>query len=446
MKIGYLTFGRDDFSYGLSLSMRKIDKRHETYRVTPKTARYVDVLFFSCFWWEHIYVMADFLRQAGIDKSQDLKDRPFIIVGGFNSFNPLPLSKYADAVIVGDGEETLYKLVEDLDADLPGVFREGDTDVEYQIVDPLIGYCHETNQIGRVEIARGCRYKCSFCAVTFLKPYREVPVDEVKKALTRCAVKRVALFAPEPTLHSQDSHIDDLCDIFGKTRLDTDIRLDNLGKRRDNMPRVGIEGISYKLRKSVNKPYTDEKIYTQVKKLVDAGRRGLFMYFILDLPGEDEQDWRDMISMFERISDIPGCENFLLKPQPNVFMPSPHTPMEYASIHYWRDYRTKWHKYMSKDGKRGWKIMMCEANRVFGPTSRVLSMVSTRAGYEFYDLDRYLTEKGVLRVRGGRPVVLSLPKLERYLKPFGGTEKYCGEYTKETAPWKVVRSDRWRTE
>ena len=84
MKIGYLTFGRDDFSYGLALCLSRL-KDVELYRVTPKTAKYVDVLLFSCFWWEHIYLLADFLRKAGIKKSDTV--RPQIIVGGFNTFS-----------------------------------------------------------------------------------------------------------------------------------------------------------------------------------------------------------------------------------------------------------------------------------------------------------------------------------------------------------------------
>jgi hypothetical protein len=43
MKIGYLTFGRDDFGYGLALCLSRLEG-HEVYRITPKTAKYVDVL------------------------------------------------------------------------------------------------------------------------------------------------------------------------------------------------------------------------------------------------------------------------------------------------------------------------------------------------------------------------------------------------------------------
>jgi len=55
MKVGYLTFGRDDFSYGMALCLSRL-KDVELFRVTPKTAKYVDVLLFSCFWWEHMVI------------------------------------------------------------------------------------------------------------------------------------------------------------------------------------------------------------------------------------------------------------------------------------------------------------------------------------------------------------------------------------------------------
>jgi hypothetical protein len=47
MKVGYLTFGRADFSYDGIMFVAPYDV--ELYRVTPKTAKYVDVASFSAF-------------------------------------------------------------------------------------------------------------------------------------------------------------------------------------------------------------------------------------------------------------------------------------------------------------------------------------------------------------------------------------------------------------
>jgi radical SAM superfamily enzyme YgiQ (UPF0313 family) len=445
MKVGYLTFGRDDFGFGMALCLSKI--KDDLFRVTPKTARYVDVLLFSCFWWEHIYLLADFLRRAGIKKIDH--DRPRIIVGGFNTFNPLPFLNYCDAVVCGDGENLINDvLVGDYSSD--SVLIEGKKQVTWNNVDPLVGFCHNTNDIGRIEIARGCKAKCRFCAVSALKPYREVPLEEVEKAIQSTTAKRVALFAPEPTFHSKNNELQGLCHQYGKTRLDTDVRLDRIDHRHmdGGVLRSGIEGLSERLRKSVRKPYTNDFIVEAVRGAIEQGRHGMFFYLILDLPGETDADFEEFIEMLHKIEMIPGCEDLVLVPSPSVFMPSPHTEMEYDEIHYDRDYGTKWYNLFRGHGlKNGvnkpWKFQMAERARVFGPSARVLSMVSTRSGAEFIEIEKALHKNKLISIDGkGRVSCKDLKGLEKVLLPFGGVEKYCGSYTADNAPWKILTLDR----
>lgn len=432
-RVGYLTFGRDDFGYGLALCLSELTKC-DLYRVSPKTARSVDWLVFSCFWWEHIYVLADFLRVAGISKNQ--AQRPRIIIGGFNTANPVPFLAYADYVVVGDGEGTLKAIIED--GSLPdNVLTDETKSVKYGVAD-LKPFCHETNNIARIEIARGCRAACTFCAVTHLKPYRELPSDQVKAAISKTKLRRVSLFAPEPTMHSQDEEITTICHNALKTRVDSDVRLDRLEKRNDSVPRVGIEGLSEKLRKSVKKPYTNEKIVSSVKQAIADGRRGMFMYMILDLPGERIEDWEEFRELCKKIGELPGADNFVLKPSPSVFLPTPHTPMQFNGIHWERDYHTQWEKFFGRGEDRDWEVTMAERSRVFSPHMRLLSMLSTRAGSEFIEFERIATANKAIAISGGRPATRDKRKLEKCVERFGGIEKYCGEI--KIGPWQIVET------
>lgn len=423
MKIGYLTFGRDDFGYGLAICLSRL-RDHEIYRVTPKTARYVDSLLFSCFWWEHIFLLADFMRRAGIRKGSG----PRIIVGGFNTFNPVPFRTYADAVVCGDGEEIIT-----------AVLAGSDPGSTWHTVRPLRAFCHETNDIARIELARGCKYRCRFCAVAHLKPYRETPIEEIDRALRYTRLKRVSLFAPEPTMHSADKEITELCHRLGKMRVDSDVRLDHLSKRGDSVSRVGIEGLSERLRKSVNKPYSNHRIIRSVKETIGQGRKGLFMYMILDLPGECDEDWQEFRGLLSEIGRLPGAGGFLLKPSPSVFMPSPHTPMEYEEIHWDRDYSEKWKAFFGRGEDRQWDVMMAERSRVFSPAMRVLSMLSTRAGDEFAEIEAELTRTKTIGISGGRVKCNSQAGLVRVLGRYGRVEKYTGRRDESTAPWKEVK-------
>lgn len=424
MKIGYLSFGRDDFVYGLALCLDRL-RGHELFRITPKTARYVDVILFSCFWWEHIYLLSDFMRAAGIKKS-DI-NRPRIVVGGFNTFNPLPFTPYADAVVCGDGEEIAEAVVNGIDPGL--IWRNTQT---------IRAFAHETNGITRIEIARGCRHRCRFCAVAHLKPYREVAIKEIETAVLKSKGKRVSLFAPEPTLHSQDDEITELCRRAGKTRVDSDVRLDRLAHRSDSVPRVGIEGLSARLRKSVNKPYSDRKVIEAVSQAIRDGRKGLFMYLILDLPGETDDDWAAFRELLIKIGRLKGAGGFLIKPSPSVFMPNPWTPMEYEEIHYDRDYAGKWSRFFGRGPERDWEVMVAERSRVFSPAMRVLSMIATRSGGEFAEIESTLSRRKIIRVSNGSLSCQDFDGLIKALDAFGGVDRYCGRLDVSQAPWKKL--------
>jgi len=428
VKVGYLTFGRDDFGYGLAICLDRL-KGHEIYRVTPKTTKLVDYLLFSCFWWEHIYLLAEFLRRADIKKADS--DRPKVVVGGFNAFNPIPFMAYSDFVVCGDGEEIISSVI-----------AGGDPGLVWWNVKKLTGFCHETNDIARIELARGCKFRCRFCAVSHLKPYRESSIEEIERCLKETKLKRVSLFAPEPTLYSQDKQLNLLCDRLSKVRIDSDVRLDRVGDRPYRVARVGIEGISERLRRSVGKPYKNEYIIKQIDKAIKAGRGGMFFYIILDLPGEEESDWEEFDGLLRKMGEISGASGFVLKPSPSVFMPSPHTPMEYDEIHWERDYKKKWYDFFrGGKNKRKWDIMMAERSRVFTSAMRILSMLSTRSGEEFFEIERELSQKKIIAIRSGRVACLSLNRLLNVLEGYGGADRYCGKIDPEErkVPWKAVK-------
>jgi len=436
MTVGFLTFGRDDLGYGLEIVRREIEQAgHKAYRVTPKTAKCCDALIFSLFWFEHLFMLADWMRKAGIKKT-DAK-RPRIIIGGFNTFNPVPMLAYADAVIVGDGEGVGVLAVSG-DYSHPSILTDGKHPVKWNNTKTLVPICHETNGIARIELSRGCRCRCKFCAVAHLKPYREASVEDVKACLASTKLKRVSLFAPEPTMHSKDEEMTALCRRAGKSRQDSDVRLDRLALRADSVPRVGIEGLSERLRRSVNKPYTDDAIIEAVRDGIKRGRRGMFMYMILDLPTESPEDWECFGALLRKIGELPGAEGFLLKPSPSVFMPTPHTPMAGDPINWSRDCGGMWAEFFGRGDNRRWRVLMAERSRVFSPHMRIMQMMATRAGAEFYDVEKTLNARKIIKISSGRLTVAGKKELERELEARGLIELYCG--SRDNGPWSIVNA------
>jgi radical SAM superfamily enzyme YgiQ (UPF0313 family) len=354
--------------------------------------------------------------------------------------NPVPFLGYADYVCVGDGEGVLPALFR---GELPEcVLCDAQKHVVVGVAPSLRPFAHETNGVARIEVARGCKFACTFCAVTFWKPYRELPLEGVVKALRMTKCRRVALFAPEPTIHSQDAAITRIAHNMGKIRVDSDVRIDRVTYRDDSVPRVGVEGLSERLRRMVKKPFSDEQIVESVKRAIAEGRRGMFWYMILDLPGETEEDWEAFRGLLRKVSEIPGADRFVLKPSPNMFLPTPHTPMQYEPIHWDRDYRAKWEGLFGRGDDRDWGVIMAERTRVFSPGMRILSMLSMRAGDEFAEVEEHMTRDRAITVRAGRPVVLNLDRMLKVLARYGGPDRWCGRITPGTAPWERVLRPR----
>jgi radical SAM superfamily enzyme YgiQ (UPF0313 family) len=407
-----------------------------TYRVTPKTAALVDVLCFSAFWWEHIYLLADFLRRAGMLKGQK---RPRVIVGGFETANPVPFACYADAVVVGDGEDIFQRVVQGHGHE--SVYTGTEPTVMWHDAE-MRPFGMDTGGVARIEIARGCRHRCTFCAVAWRKHYRELPLAEIDLALRPLARRRVSLFAPSPLEHSAFAEIDSLCQRRLILRQDSDCRLDMIerlptDRHKRSVPRAGLEGLSYRLRKLVGKNWSDDMVVENIKVLIQQGCGGLFLYVILDLPGEQSDDFDFFRTLAEKIGALPGAKGFVLKPSPSVFLPSPHTPLEMAPIHWERPYEAMWRNLFGRGGERRWAVTMAERTRIFGPAKRVLMMLATRAGSEFSAIEAELTGQKAIRVANGSVHVCDEGRLLDVLERHGGVERYCG--VPQSAPWQVVQ-------
>ncbi|RLG42943.1 MAG: hypothetical protein DRO01_00545, partial [Thermoproteota archaeon] len=91
-----------------------------------------DVIMASLHFEGQVHTLLSMLREAGIPLRREGRDMP-VVVGGPVTANPLPLEGFADAVAVGDGEETVREIlrilleggrVEDLGS-VEGVYAPG---------------------------------------------------------------------------------------------------------------------------------------------------------------------------------------------------------------------------------------------------------------------------------------------------------------------------------
>jgi hypothetical protein len=426
----------------------------ELISVSPYTVHDCDVVLFSLYWWQHFYDYVKFLLQAGITPGTDR--RPLCIVGGFSSYSIQALGDAYHWGCIGDGEAFVPAALQlaaqgrdDRIGELPGAYWPGKReptrwqDVPFdahQMVEP-------GQQVTRIEIARGCRYSCRFCALSYLKSYREGQPETVTDYIDQAQTKSVALFAPDRTSHSHfeaiQAHLaaSNLHDLASDTRLDT---LMEQGGASTHI-RFGLEGCSERLRRAVGKAYSAAMFLDSIAAILDQApnrKRGVRFYLILDLPGETEDDYAAFAALIQAVTAIPKVQGLTLMPIPNVFLPSPLTPLQYGGINVMTDFRTRFRQLVYPPTKDGmpyiWPFQMAYNARIFGPLERLKSMIVTRC-----DEERTLP---VLRNIVGNPGLKkllrrgSLPGAEvllRFAEREGLSESYlCGEQAPDTVfPW-----------
>jgi hypothetical protein len=431
VRIGLSQLGHEPTnSYGANLSMRRLAPEF----VGCASASSVDVLCLSLFWWLHVWELPAWLRRAGILQRDGKRVGPRIYVGGFQTFNPMPLLPYVDGVWVGDGDDLTS--LEELEG---GAYR-GTGLVQYRSVPVLPSWSQTVRTGTRIEIARGCKRRCAFCAVSHLKPYREVPFEQVAERV-RESHGPVMLFAPSTSHYSARRELEDLCSMIGVVRADTDVTFDELGVReRGWAQRFGLDGLSERLRASVRKPLRNDALVERIGQMLEGkDRLAIYFYLIVDLPGEGLHDWLEYRETIGRICDLAGSATLHINPLAHAFMPMPHTALEGAGINLEAPIMEWLRRAYRGFEKRTPIVARLHRVQAFHPVSRLLSMIAVRAGLEFADIERAATAAGLLSYDGRQlRYSYSLSAWERVLAPFGGFDRYCAPRAMDDRPWKCV--------
>ena len=303
--------------------------------------------------------VARLLTSLGLaSRRSDRRDRdPLVVIGGpLTGINPRPLAPLADLVVVGEADDAIHELCDalersgdhdDLRAQLAAAEgfwwpASGTTpppprrtsDAQLPARSEIWSPDAELRDMALVEVSRGCKRVCAFCATSRLASgaSRVVSADRVLGAIPRDA-PRVGLVGAAVSDHPELREILRSLIAQGREvglssiradRLDAEL-LELLHQAGLRTLTLGVDGLSERLRHAVKKSVTETTLLRVAQLAADAGLRRLKLYQLVGLPDEDDADLDEFIVLAGRLGKIMPLTVTI-----SPFVPKPHTPLAAA--------------------------------------------------------------------------------------------------------------------
>ena len=317
---------------------------------------------------------------------------PLIIGGGPCAFNPEPLADFFDAFVIGDGEEviiqisnqviefkkqgdgkkkTLLKLLSKIEGvyvpsffdpayDGKGIQTVTPVFKDYKKVkraflpaltrdyfprSPIIPFAKPVHDRLRLEIARGCSRGCRFCQAGMIyRPVRERSLDDLiaitKESLKTTGYSDISLLSLSTGDYSNLPQLMECLLDLGQGHCNA-ISLPSIRAEKLNLELMNIikkvrktgftiapEAGSQRLRDIINKNLTEESITATVENALNLGWKNIKLYFMMGLPFETSEDIESICSLSKRLASAYAKGKKAINVSTTSFIPKAHTPFQ----------------------------------------------------------------------------------------------------------------------
>ncbi len=272
------------------------------------------------------YIQAPHLRR----KLKSVRKSAPVILGGGCSATPGYFGELVDVVCVGEGRNFIRTLAADgyrAAARLPESWVAGESRAvipsdEFPWDMPPV---KDTEGCVRLMVSRGCHRSCLFCNEGWWKQYQKNPdTNKVLRISNNLRIKNInhllvtndaAHDAPESLMNAGSASVS-VSAI--KYLIDDVVRNSKL-----RYVRMGVEGISDRLRSAIGKPIQTDLLASLTARMMDAGKQ-VTWYFVVGLPGENDDDWNELRSLSESLRRVGSGSTICIF---HAYEPLPSTPL-----------------------------------------------------------------------------------------------------------------------
>ena len=211
---------------------------------------------------------------------------------------------------------------------------------------PIVPFTQAVHERVSVEIMRGCPGRCRFCQASFCRrPVRCRSVEKIAEIAKACyhatgfdTVSLLSLSTADyPDLEELVSRLHEYFQdkyvglSLPSLRVDQQLKLLPvlLTSVRKSGLTIAVEAAGEKLRQAINKPLKDEDLFAAVEAAYRAGWQRLKLYFMVGLPGETENDIKQIVQLSFELAKLrknvdgkTGQINITV----SWLVPKPHTP------------------------------------------------------------------------------------------------------------------------
>lgn len=261
-------------------------------------------------------------------------NRAKIVLGGAAAYTPAVFGAAVDAICVGEGSRWIRTLLADgweAACDLPETWQPGDsrpvipnTDFAWDMP-PLMA----PDGIVRIFASRGCRYRCLFCQTGWETTYRTNPDQRALLAQIKYLKQQGRRIVVMTNDGAEASVVGCTGHEFVSMRVQNLKPLLPISRDFAKNIRLGVEGVSERLRRAVGKPVLNDDLLSITANLLDHGIQTRW-FFIIGLPGERPEDYEELRYLVREAQQFARGFVFM---HFHPFIPKPATPLGILPLH-----------------------------------------------------------------------------------------------------------------